>query len=73
MRDYMTTQERVLEWLKKHRYLTVLDGIHYLGTTEVRHYVSRLIAEGHEIKSEFVKNSLTGQMYKRYWLVKGEK
>ena len=69
----MTNQERVLEWLKNNKYLTVLDGIRYLGTTEVRHYVSRLIAEGHDIKSEFVKNRSTGQMYKRYWLVKGEK
>ena len=69
----MNNQARVLEWLQNNKYLTVLDGIRYLGTTEVRHYVSRLIAEGHNIQSEFVKDKRTGQMYKRYWLVKGEK
>ena len=69
----MNNQARVLEWLQNNKYLTVLDGIRYLGTTEVRHYVSRLIAEGHNIQSEFVKDKRTGQMYKRYWLAKGEK
>ena len=69
----MNNQARVLEWLQNNKYLTVLDGIRYLGTTEVRHYVSLLIAEGHNIQSEFVKDKRTGQMYKRYWLVKGEK
>lgn len=69
----VTHKDRVLDWLKNNKYLTVLDGIRYLGTTEVRHYVAQLRSDGHNIQSEFVKDKKTGQMYKRYWLGKESK
>lgn len=66
----MTLKEKVLEYLKTHKYLTVLDGIKELGTTELRHYIAQLRRDGYEIGDEFVKQRKTGQPYKRYFLVR---
>lgn len=66
-------KEQVLGFLKKHKYMTVQDGIRTLHTTELRHYISQLLKDGYKIGSEFVTNKQDGQRYKRYWLVKERK
>ncbi len=58
---------KVLEYMQTHRYITVLDAIKHLHTTELRAYIARLRKRGYKINDEWRKNKY-GE-YKRYSLV----
>lgn len=57
---------KVLEYLQTHKYITVLDCIKHLHTTELRTYVARLRKRGYHIEDEWKRNKY-GE-YKRYSL-----
>ena len=58
----------VLEYMQTHRYITVLQCIKHLHTTELRKYISRLRQRGYKIEDEWKRNKY-GE-YKMYRLVK---
>ena len=59
-------EEKVLEYLRTHRYITVLQCIKHLHTTELRTYIARLRKRGYVIEDEWKRNKY-GE-YKRYIL-----
>lgn len=64
----MANEQKVLEYMKTHKYITVLDCIKHLHTTELRTYIARLRKSGIKIGDEWKKNKY-GE-YKRYFLIK---
>lgn len=54
--------------LLKGKTVTVLQALKMWRTTELRVYVSRLIKDGYNVKSEKIKDKRTGKTYSRYFI-----
>ena len=67
-----TQTERVLAFLKKHKYITALDGFTKMSPpiTQIHTVVHRLRVQGHVIDSEIFENKKTGTKFSRWKLVK---
>lgn len=65
-----TQSERVLDYLRTHKYVTAIDGFTKFQPciTQIHTVVYRLRSDGYDIKSNIVKNKKTGERYSRWSL-----
>jgi len=68
MKQQETNLSKVRQAFKNGLRLTVVSAISICNTSELRVYVTQLIREGLDIKSEWRENN--GKRFKLYWLSK---
>lgn len=69
----MSNVQRVVEYLRKNKSLTVVEAQRELGTTELRKIISTLRDRGYEIKDEWVEGTNRfgyATRFKRYYLLR---
>lgn len=64
----MNIQTALKQAFERGEKLTVLEALHRYGTSELRHYVTRLRTDGDKIVSKWQEGE--GKRWKIYWLDK---
>jgi len=61
--------KRIIDYLRKHRFITSLDAIKDLGIISLQRRLSDLRESGYIFGSELVWSEDRSKHWKRYWLV----
>jgi len=61
--------KRIIDYLRKHRFITSLDAINDLGIISLQRRLSDLRESGYIFGSELVWSEDRSKHWKRYWLI----